>query len=211
VGRKRPRSKGNAARGYAHDDDPPKRSFGRRETSGPPVIPHGALVSMGFPPPRKWRERTGNTRGAGARSSIGWQKSVGRIARLLRREVARPVGGRRALARKKSVAPPDAGRGWAEGETVRVREAKRTVFLHGRSSGVKARRFTTRRKAFSGFCPSCPHRTGRSRVLWFTGQRPSFSRPQGSRLRRTAHRAERNPTRACLGATMRTSEVDAIR
>lgn len=28
--------------------------------------------------------------------------------------------GRRALARKKSVAPPDAGRGWAEGETVRV-------------------------------------------------------------------------------------------
>jgi hypothetical protein len=30
-------------------DDPPKRSFERRETFGPPVIPHGALVSVGRP------------------------------------------------------------------------------------------------------------------------------------------------------------------
>jgi hypothetical protein len=43
-------------------------------------------------PQRKLRERAGNARGAGAHSSIGWQKSVGRIARLLHREVARPVG-----------------------------------------------------------------------------------------------------------------------
>jgi hypothetical protein len=72
-------------------------------------------------PQRKLRARTGNTRGAGARSSFGWQTSVGRIARLLHREVARPVGEpERALAGRKSVAPPDAGRGWVEGETVRV-------------------------------------------------------------------------------------------
>jgi len=79
---------------------------------------------VGRPPLRKWRERAGNARGAGARSSIGWQISVGRIARLLHREVARPVGEpERALARKKSVASPDDRmRGWAEGETVRVRE-----------------------------------------------------------------------------------------
>jgi hypothetical protein len=31
------------------NDDPPKRSFERRETFGPPVIPHGALVSVGRP------------------------------------------------------------------------------------------------------------------------------------------------------------------
>jgi hypothetical protein len=62
----------------------------------------------------------GNTRGAGARSSFGWQTSARRIARLLHREVARPVGAERALARRKSVAPFDAGRGWVEGETVRV-------------------------------------------------------------------------------------------
>jgi hypothetical protein len=31
------------------DDDPPKRSFGRRETSGPPAILHGALDSAGRP------------------------------------------------------------------------------------------------------------------------------------------------------------------
>jgi len=30
-------------------DDPPKRSSGRRETSGPPVIPHEALVFVGRP------------------------------------------------------------------------------------------------------------------------------------------------------------------
>jgi hypothetical protein len=38
--------------------------------------------------------------------------STGRSQDLLVKE--------RALARKKSVAPPDAGRGWTEGETVRV-------------------------------------------------------------------------------------------
>jgi len=36
---------------------------------------------------------------------------------------------KRALARKKSVAPPDVGRGSTEGETVRVREDKPTVFF----------------------------------------------------------------------------------
>jgi len=38
-------------------------------------------------------ERVGNARGAGARSSYGWQKSVRRIARLLHRSVARSDGG----------------------------------------------------------------------------------------------------------------------
>jgi len=60
-------------------------------------------------------------RGAGARKSFGWQTSVGRVACLLHREVARPVGEpERVLAGKKFVAPFDAGRGWTEGETVRV-------------------------------------------------------------------------------------------
>jgi hypothetical protein len=131
---------------------------GRRETSGPPVVVAWSLSLRGTSPPRKWRERTGNTRGAGARSSIGWQTSVGRIARLLHREVARPVGDERALAGEKSVAPPDAGRGWAEGETMRVPWSKRTVFSTGRAAGVTACRFSIRRKAFSGFCPSCPYR-----------------------------------------------------
>jgi hypothetical protein len=62
----------------------------------------------------------GNERGAGARDSIGWQKSVRRIARLLCRSVARPFGSKRALAGRKFVAPPDAERGWIKGETVRL-------------------------------------------------------------------------------------------
>jgi len=97
-----------------------RSGHGGRETSSPPIHAARSLRLCGESPLRKWRERVGNTRGAGARSSIGWQTSVGRIARLLRREVARPVGDKRALARRRSVAPPDAGHGWVEGETVRV-------------------------------------------------------------------------------------------
>jgi hypothetical protein len=67
-----------------------------------------------------WCE-AGSSRGAGARKSFGWQRSVGRIARLLHREVARPVGEiERALARKKLTDPSDEDREWTEGETVRV-------------------------------------------------------------------------------------------
>jgi hypothetical protein len=66
--------------------------------------------------------------------SFGWQKSVGCIARLSHREVARPVGVWRALARKKSVAPPDAGRGWTEGEPVRVCGISKQS-SHARSAG----------------------------------------------------------------------------
>jgi hypothetical protein len=78
------------------------------KTSGPPVMPYGAQDSVGRPR-RESGERAGNTRGAGARFSNGWQKSIGRIARLLHREVARPRGDQRALAWRKSVAPNDAG------------------------------------------------------------------------------------------------------
>lgn len=66
----------------------------RRETFGSPVVAVRSLRLRGASPLRKWRERAGNTRGAGARSSIGWQISVGRIECLLHREVARPVGGK---------------------------------------------------------------------------------------------------------------------
>jgi len=74
---------------------------------------------------------------------FGWQTSVGRIVRLLHREAARPVGEERALARKKSAAPPDAGHGWAEGEPVRVR-AVSIKGLREHGLWVSARRFSIR-------------------------------------------------------------------
>jgi hypothetical protein len=67
----------------------------------------------------KVAQRAGNTRGTGTRNSFRWQKSVGRIARLVLRVVARPFGENRALARRKLEAPPDAGHEPREGETVR--------------------------------------------------------------------------------------------
>jgi len=75
---------------------------------------------VGRPRSESCESEPGTHEVTGTRSSFGWQKSVGRIARLSHREVARPVGARRALAGKKSAAPPDAGRGWADGESVRV-------------------------------------------------------------------------------------------
>jgi hypothetical protein len=65
---------------------------GRRENVW---IPGHAVRSprlRGVSPLRKWRERARNARGAGARSSFGWQTSIGRIVRLSCREVARPRG-----------------------------------------------------------------------------------------------------------------------
>jgi len=90
------------------------------KTPGPPVF-HCAEPK----PPRgvhaaQAANGAGNERGAGARDSIGWQKSVRRIARLLCRSVARPFGSKRALAGRKFAAPPDAERGWIKGETVRL-------------------------------------------------------------------------------------------
>jgi len=66
----------------------------------------------------KVAERAGNARGTGARRSFRWQKSVGRISRLVLREVARPPWRARALARRKLEAPPDAGPEPREGEAV---------------------------------------------------------------------------------------------
>jgi len=84
-----------------------------RKCRAEPYSPRGA-------PDAKAPRGSRSSRGAGARSLIGWQKSFRRIARLRRPQVARPTDGPRALAGRKSTAPPDAGRGWVEGESVRV-------------------------------------------------------------------------------------------
>jgi hypothetical protein len=97
-----------------------RSGLGRRETPGPPVLhstepktPWGVHAPQGA-------NGAGNARGAGARDSIGWQTSVRRIARLHCPAIARSFGRSRALARRKSVATPDAERGWIKGETVRL-------------------------------------------------------------------------------------------
>jgi len=100
--------------------------LGCRETSGPPEVLHGALVSVGRPRcesvARIWEHtRCGCTQ-------FDWVAEVGQTHRASSTSGGRKTCWRtRALARKKSVAPPDAGRGWAEGEPVRVREAFKQV------------------------------------------------------------------------------------
>ena len=93
-------------------------------------------------------------------TQFDWVADVGWTHRVSSSSGGRKIcRGKRALARKKSAAPPDAGHGWAEGETVRVRESVKQIgFTYDLQ--VLAYRLSIRRKAFPGFCPSCSHRQG---------------------------------------------------
>jgi len=159
------------------DDDPPKRSSDAVKRPDPrsyraePKTPrgvHAAKVAAG----------AGNARGAGARSSFGWQTSVGRIARLLHREVARPVGEpERALARKKSVAPLTWGADGQKAKRCAYAGSLKSPPVHGLR--VSACRFSIRWKAFSGFCPPCFHRQCEAGALWLAGFTPHHH-PRGA-------------------------------
>jgi hypothetical protein len=96
VGRKRPRSiprlQKSRNRGSACPMTIRRSGLGCRETPGFPGHVVRSLSLRGTSTQRKLRQRAGNARGTGTRHSDRWQKSVGRIARLVRREVERLVG-----------------------------------------------------------------------------------------------------------------------
>jgi len=94
VGRKRPRSRDcrEVSREVPCCIAIRRSGLKRRETLDSPSHAVWSLRLRGASPPRKWRARAGNTRGVGTRSSFGWQISVGRIARLSRRQLARAGG-----------------------------------------------------------------------------------------------------------------------
>jgi len=113
--------------------NPPKR-LERRETFGSPIMPYGAQDSVGRPH-RVSGESESETHevwvhavrlGGRHRSDASRVFHTGRSQGL--------TVARRALARKKSVAPPDAGRGWTEGETVREYEIS-NKFSRARPAG----------------------------------------------------------------------------
>jgi hypothetical protein len=186
-----------------------RSGIGRRETPVPPVLhcaepktPRGVHASQEV-------HGAGNARGAGARDSIGWPTSVRRIARLPCRAIARSVGRSRALAGRKSAAPPDAERGWVKGKTVRLVRGHPQDSTHqgmqvsactlehdGRRSRASAWR------SFNGSSTQSPS-TPRSTCAV---DDPRGSPPAAQHIGRT-----RNPTRVCRGVTMRTSEVGTVR
>jgi len=115
---------------------------------------------------------------------------------------------RRALARKKSAATPDAGRGWTEGETVRVYGILKQS-SHARPAGQKlaGSRYDGRRSR-----PRArPAFTGRTKQESSDSQVKSPHHvPARVVVAGPAHRADRIPTRVCLRVTMGTSEVDTF-
>jgi hypothetical protein len=117
---------------------------------------------------------------------------------------------RRALARRKPQALPDAEQGWREGETVRDLVESRTSSIRGSVCGSSTCGISIRQKALSGCRASRLYRRGvpessGSQVILFVS-----SLPQGG-FHETAHRAVRRPTRACLRVTTRASEAVGIR
>jgi len=120
--------------------DPPKR-LGCRETLGSLVKPRGAQTPRGAHAVKAAERTPGSARGAGARSFVeGWQKSIGRIRCLARREVKSLVAeakASRALAGRKLEAPSDAGHERREGELVRGTSAINQTSAHGLASGFR--------------------------------------------------------------------------
>jgi hypothetical protein len=123
-----------------------------------PRKPHGAQDSVGCP--------RDESRGANRERTRYGCTQIVQVAEVGRTHRAScPPEGRkalwraRALAGRKLEALPDAGHEPVEGETVR---GKALTIKSTRWFGlwVSARRFSIRRKVFSGFCPSCLYRQG---------------------------------------------------
>jgi hypothetical protein len=187
-----------------------RSGLGRRETSSPPELPRGALFSAG-PPRRESGESDPGTHevrvhavrlGGRSRSDASRVFATGRSQDLLAKEGA---------SREEVRSSTDAGRGWTEGESVRVREANLPVssrttcgfrLAGSRHDGRRSRALA--RLAFTGRAKHGPL-TFRS-----TSPRPLTTARShadaGQRIGRT-----RIPTRACLGVTKRTSEIDVVR
>jgi len=72
---------------------------------------------------------------------------------------------------------------------------------------VSARRFSIRKKAFSGFYPSCPYRQGDVRSFGSQGNLSGTIREERV-TESTSVGTEAG--RVCLRVTTRTSEVDAV-
>jgi hypothetical protein len=214
VGRQRPRSCPRApdmarrARGTAEAWPATiRRSVHEcRETLGTPVMPHGAQDSVGRP--------RDESRGASRERTRYGCTQIVQVAEVGRTHRAScPPEGRkalwraRALAGRKLEALPDAGHEWVEGET--VREIALTI-KSTRWFGlwVSARRFSIRRKVFSGFCPSCLHRQGEAGSF---GSRVNLSPTIRKERKADSASVSTEAGRACPRVTKRTSEVDAIR
>jgi hypothetical protein len=155
----------------------------------------------------KVAERARNSRGAGTRKFVQVAE-VGRTHRAPCPSRSRKTSWResRALAGGKLEAPPDAGLGWRNGETVRGRALtiKSTRWF---GLWVSARRFSIRQKTFSGFHPSCLHRQGDVRSFGSQGN-PIHSQPPLRWERRGKESASDDTeiVRACLQATVRASD-----
>jgi hypothetical protein len=144
-----------------------RSGLGCRETSGPPENRTEPYSPWDLPAAKVARVIREHTR-CGC-TQFDWVAEVGQTHRASSSPGGRKTCWRaRALARRKSVAPPDAGRGWAEGETVRVREVA-NKFPRVRPAGLGLQALDTT-EGVLGLVPVLLSPAGRCRVLWLPGQ-----------------------------------------
>jgi hypothetical protein len=144
-----------------------RSGLGCRETSGPPELPHGALFSVGRPRRESGESDPGTHEvrvhavrlGGRSRSDASRVFFSGRLQDLLESEGA---------SQEEVRSSTDAERGWADGETVRVREVA-NKFPHVRPAGFGLQALDTT-EGVLGLLPVLLSPAGRSRVLWLPGQ-----------------------------------------
>lgn len=134
--------------------------------------------------------------------SFGWHVSIGRIARLHRREAARSRGGTRALAKKRA-RKHRLTRG--TGHRLRRNGARGHVFQFRidvtSACRVSARRLTDTKRGVLGSTCVRPLPVWRGEVLDRQVNIVATDLRKGPSAVTSAHRAARRPTRACLRVT----------
>jgi hypothetical protein len=154
-----------------------RSGLGRRETFGPPEIPHGALVSLGCP------RRESGMSDPGTREVRVHAVRLGGRSRLDASRVFMSERSRKGLlviegaSQEEVRSPPDAGRGWAEGETVRVREVA-NQFPHVRPAGLGLQALDTT-EGVLGLMPASLSPVRRRRALDSEVNSTSANGPQG--------------------------------
>jgi hypothetical protein len=144
-----------------------RSGLGCRETSGPPEIPYGALFSVGCPRRESGESDPGTHEVRVHAVRLGGRRWLdasrvffsGRSQDLLENEGA---------SQEEVRSSTDAGRGWAEGEPVRVREVA-NKFPRVRPAGLGLQALDTT-EGVLGLLPVLLSPAGRRRVLWLPGQ-----------------------------------------
>jgi hypothetical protein len=139
-----------------------RSGLGCRETSGPPEQGRGALFSVFFPRHESGESDSGTDEVRVHAVRLGG-RSRSDASRVFASERSQDLLVNEGASQEEVRIPSDAGRGWADGEPVRVRVVT-TKFPHVRPAGFGLQALDTT-EGVLGLLPVLPLPAGRSEVL----------------------------------------------